>query len=115
MERGNPCTEYRSRGLHIDRFGQMYAVWLVNNGVLRKEAISCETLKQLLATMTVQIMNHAPFALKAAPYDVQEANPVAFLVALVLDGRMHLLNVACAFVAQRRCLASFYGHDIRVA
>ena len=78
----------------------MYAVRLINNGIFCKEAVRCETLEQLLARVTVEIVNHAPLALKTAAYNVQKPNSVAFLVTLIFDGRMHLLNIASAFMTE---------------
>jgi hypothetical protein len=50
--------------------------------------------------VAVEIVNHAAFALKAAADDVEKANPVAFLVALVLDRLVHFFDISGAFVTE---------------
>ncbi len=100
MERSNARAEDWCSSVDINRFWQMDAIWLVDNSIFCEETIRREPLKQLLAGVAVEVMNHAAFALKATSDNVKEANWIAIFVTLVLNGRMHFLNISSAFMSK---------------
>jgi hypothetical protein len=78
----------------------MDAVRFIDDSIFCKEPVRSEPLEQLLASVAVEIVNHAAFALKTAADDVEKANFVTFLVTLVLHRWMHLLDITGAFVTK---------------
>lgn len=59
-------------------------------------------------------MDHAPLALKAATYDVEEANRVTDGEAFAFNGLMDLLDIASTFMSKGVRLTGIDGHDIAV-
>lgn len=115
---GVECCDARAengrRSVDVNRIRQHNTIVHIGQCVLGKEAVGGEALKELFAAVTVEIVYHAALAFEAGAQDVKEADSIANAEPGVLDGRVHLLDVTGAFVAQSGSLSGFDGHDVRV-
>ena len=85
MKRSDACAEDRRCGIHVNRFWEMDAVRLIDNSIFCKETVRREPLEKLLASLAVEIVNHAAFAFETTANNVQKANSIAYLVTFLLD------------------------------